>query len=115
MFERFLDLQNRFRSSDRRALDEDSVSKLKKERSASVCRDATGRILGSGKGDPVRGLNFCDLPDNVSKNNGWRIYILKTWSQVGTRLKYKNLYYICGLNSFRTFTDIVASSQLAYH
>ena len=63
-------LQNRFRSGFGRALNEDSVSKLKEERSASVRGDQTGRILGSGKGEPGRGLNCPHTLTTLSKDKG---------------------------------------------
>ena len=66
-------LQNRFRSGFGRALNEDSVSKLKKERSGSIGTVQTGRNFGSGKGEQGRGFNCPHTPDNLSKDRGWRI------------------------------------------
>ena len=66
-------VQNRFRGGFGRALDEDSVSKLKKERAGLVASAQTGRNLGSGKGEQGRGFNCPHTPDNLSKDRGRRI------------------------------------------
>ena len=69
-------VQNRFRSGFGRALDEDSFSKLKKERAASI-----GPPKLEGFGAPRRGnkegvSNCPHTPDNLSKDSGWRIFFL---------------------------------------
>ena len=61
-------LQNRFRSGFRRALNEDSVSKLQKERAGLSSGVQTGRNLGSGKGEQGRGFNYPHTPDNLSRD-----------------------------------------------
>ena len=60
-------------------MNEDSVSKLKEERSASVRGDQTGRILGSGEGEQGRGFNCPHTPDNLSKDRGWRTEMSPIW------------------------------------
>ena len=69
-------LQNRFRSGFRRALNEDSVSKLQKERAELSSGVQTGRNLGSGKGEQGRGFNYPHTPDNLSRDRvgGYYIY-----------------------------------------
>ena len=70
--------KNQFPSGFGRTLNEDSVSKLKKERAKSVAGAATEHKLGGfgasvGEGNRVGADNCPHTPDNLSKDRGWRI------------------------------------------